>query len=165
MIVTWTNRRSAGWFAAGMWWVTAALSVMQLLVLAGVYGYALMASVRRLYWCAQRRRAVRRWRPIAAAAGIGRARRWRALRIGTNAATQASIRRLWKARTPGWLGRGLFLIGFSATIAAWVDMGASLTELPSGLVTFVLVAFVVLDTERAPSVFTSPAVGRHAKAE
>ena len=162
---TWLGRAWPGWFTAGMWWMTAALALGQLLALATVYGFALMASVRRLYWCAHRRRAVRRWRPIAAAAGIGPVRRWMALRIGTNAPTKKSIRRLWAARTPSWLGLGLFVIGFVATLGAWVSMGADLTSMPSGIFVFVLVVLVYLSDERAPSVFVSRTVGRHAKAE
>ncbi|KXP14466.1 hypothetical protein [Tsukamurella pseudospumae] len=162
---TWFGRTWPGWFTTALWLSTGALAVAQLLFLAGLYGYALMASVRRLYWCAHRRRAVRRWRPIAAAAGLGPVRRWMALRIGTNAPAKASVRRLWAARTPPWLGRGLVVFGFAATIAVWVNMGAALTSLPSGIVVFVLVVFVYLGDERAPSVFASPTVGRHAEAE
>ncbi|KXO90730.1 hypothetical protein [Tsukamurella pseudospumae] len=161
---TWFGRTLPGWFTFALWLSTGALAVAQLLFLAALYGYALTASGRRLYWCAHRRRAVRRWRPIAAAAGLGPVRRWMALRAGTNGPTKASIRRLWTARTPAWLGRGLFAFGFAATIAVWVDMGASLTALPSGAV-YVLLAFVYLGDARAPSVFVSPTVGRHAKAE
>ncbi len=162
---TWFGWTWPGWFTAALWWVTAALAAAQLLFLAGLYGYALMASVRRLYWCAHRRRAVRRWRPIAAAAGLGPVRRWMALRIGTNEPTKKSIRRLWAARTPAWLGRGLFVVGFAATFAVWLNMGADLTSLPSGMVVLVLVAFVYLSDERAPSVFVSQTAGRHAKAD
>ncbi|BDH57924.1 hypothetical protein MTP03_28630 [Tsukamurella sp. PLM1] len=161
----WFGRAWPAWLAAGVWVVTGVLALVQLLFLAVLYGYALMASVRRLYWCAHRRRAVRRWRPIAAAAGIGPVRRWLALRAGTNEPTKKSIRRLWTARTPRWLGRGLFLLGVVGTLGAWIGMGADLTSMPSGLFIFVLVAHAYLSDERAPSVFVSRTVGRHAKAD
>ncbi|BDD82206.1 hypothetical protein TPB0596_19690 [Tsukamurella pulmonis] len=148
-----------------MWWNTAVLGSVHLLALAVTYGYALMASVRRLYWCTHRLRAVRRWRPIAAAAGIGPVRRWAALRAGTNDSTKKSIRRLWAARTPPWLGRGLFLIGVVATLGPWVAAGADLTSTPSGLVIFVFVALIYLSDERAPSVFAPRTADGGAKAE
>lgn len=161
----WFGRTWPGWFTTSAWSVTAVLAVVQLFALAVIYGHALMASVRRLYWCAHRRRAVRRWRPIAATAGIGPVRRWLALRAGTNEPTKRSIRRLWSARTPRWFGRGLFLLGFVATLGAWVYMGADLTSTPSDLFIFVLVAHVYLSDDRAPSVFVSRTVGRHVKAD
>ncbi|MDP0399388.1 hypothetical protein [Tsukamurella strandjordii] len=158
------GRFRAGDSAADRWLAvaTGAFAAIQLLILATAYGYAVMASVRRLYWCAHRRKAVKRWRRIARAAGIGPVRRWAALRAGTNAPTKQSIKRLWKARTPAWLGRGLFLLGFACSIGAWVDMGADLADPPIGMFSFVILALVVLSDDRAPSVFESPTLGKHA---
>ncbi|ADG79144.1 putative protein OS=Tsukamurella paurometabola (strain ATCC 8368 / DSM / CCUG 35730 /CIP 100753 / JCM 10117 / KCTC 9821 / NBRC 16120 / NCIMB 702349/ NCTC 13040) OX=521096 GN=Tpau_2541 PE=4 SV=1 [Tsukamurella paurometabola] len=158
------GRFRAGESAADRWLAvaTGAFAAFQLFFLATAYGYAAMASVRRLYWCAHRRKAVKRWRRIAWAAGIGPVRRWAALRAGTNAPTKQSIKRLWKARTPAWLGRGLFLLGFAATIGAWVDMGADLADPPIGIFGFVILALVVLGDDRTPSVFESTTLGKHA---
>ncbi|WP_133298723.1 hypothetical protein [Tsukamurella pulmonis] len=161
----WFGREWPAWLAVCLWLVTGVLAAGHLVVVAVIYGYALMASVRRLFWCTHRLRAVRRWRPIAAAAGIGPVRRWAALRAGTNDSTKRSIRRLWAARTPPWLGRGLFLIGVVATLGPWVAAGADLTSTPSGLVIFVFVALIYLSDERAPSVFAPHTADGGAKAE
>ncbi|WP_019204353.1 hypothetical protein [Tsukamurella sp. 1534] len=143
--------------------LAAVFASLHLLLAVAVSGWGALAAVRRIHWCVHRRRAVRRWSVIARSGGFDWSRTALALFAGTNDPTKRSIRRLWRARVPRWQRSLPFLGGAGATLGLWAVTGARLSDPPVMQAYVLFAAALVYGGTRAPSVFESSAVGRHAR--